>query len=353
VEHRTLIARAPFRISFAGGGTDLPAYYEQYGGRVISTTIDRYVYAHITPVELDRASQITSADFQTFYRHMSADPVAKEGDLPLPRAVLNLFNVRGGLSLFLASEVPPGTGLGSSSATAVALIAGLSEQRGLPVDRHALASLACEVELDRLAAPIGKQDQYAAAFGGLNSIRFTSHRVDVERLAVSDDLTSQLERRLMLFFTGSARDSAAILRKQRAASERREPDTIQILHRIRQAADACYRCLEIGDLDGVARLLDEGWQQKRQLATGITNSFIDDAYATARAHGALGGKITGAGGGGFLLLYCEEERQTGVTAALKERGLRRMDFRFDHVGASVAPADWSRDWTSGVEVTGT
>jgi D-glycero-alpha-D-manno-heptose-7-phosphate kinase len=341
VEQRTLIARAPFRISLAGGGTDLPAYYERFGGRVVSTTIDRYVYVHVTPLGTDRASQITSADFQTFYRHEGPGPITWEGDLALPRAVLNLLGVRNGVSLFLASEVPPGTGLGSSSAVTVALIAGLGAHLGRPLDRHMLARLACDVELERLAAPIGKQDQYAAAFGGLNSISFEADRIRVDRLAFADELLVQLERYLMLFFTGKARNSAAILREQRAASEHQTPATIEGLHRIRDAADACCRCLEIGDLDGVGRLLDEGWQQKRRLATGITNAQIDDAYAVARSHGALGGKITGAGGGGFLLLYCHEDRQADVSAVLEQRGLKRMDFRFDRHGVTVARSDWS------------
>lgn len=337
---RPLIARAPFRISLAGGGTDLPSYYERFGGRVISTTIDRYVYAHLTPLSSDQASQITSADYQRFYRHDSPEPITWDGDLALPRAVLNLFGLSGGISLFIASEVPPGTGLGSSSAVAVALIAGLAAHLGQPHDRQTIARLACQVELDMLAAPIGKQDQYAAAFGGLNSIRFGADGVSVEPVPIAEDCLRKLERRLMLFFTGTARDSAAILREQWAASQQESSATLDGLHKIREAADACYRCLEIGDVDGAGRLLDEGWQLKRRLASRITNPFIDEAYATARAHGALGGKITGAGGGGFLLLYCPEERQDEVTAALEGQGLQHMDARLDDRGVTVAEVDW-------------
>ena len=278
-----LIARAPFRISLAGGGTDLPGYTERFGGMVVSTTIDKYVYVLVAPRAPGRRSQITSADFQTFYRHHDATPITWDGDLALPRAVLHAFDVRDGVSVFVASEVPPGTGLGSSSAVAVAVIAGVAERLGRSMSRDEIAELACTVELDRLQAPIGKQDQYAAAFGGFNAISFQPDSVQVDSLSIADETLMRLERRLLLFFTGRARNSATILREQRTASERQSSGTIEGLHRIRAAADACRRCLEIGDLDGIGLLLDEGWQQKRLLASGITDARIDDVYAAPGA----------------------------------------------------------------------
>ena len=337
-----LIARAPFRISLAGGGTDLPAYYERFGGMVVSTTINRYVYASITPINSEQMSQVTSADYQTFYRYHSAGPLTWDGDLALPRAVLHEFDARRGISVFIASEVPPGTGLGSSSAVAVALIAGVSARLARKMDRNEIARLACGVELQKLGAPIGKQDQYASAFGGLNALTFTPDEVRVDRLKIQSDVQEQLDRRLLLFFTGTARNSAAILREQRQASEEQSSVTLEGLHRIREAANSCRRYLAIGDLDAIGTLLDETWQQKRRLASGITNPRIDEAYSVARRHGALGGKITGAGGGGFLLLYCREELQDDLTAAMEKQGLRRMDFRFDRDGVTVASVDWDR-----------
>ncbi|MDA8218382.1 MAG: GHMP kinase [Dehalococcoidales bacterium] len=337
-----LIARAPLRISFAGGGTDLPAYYERYGGMVVSTTIDKYVYAHIAPNGSGDA-QITSADYQIFYRHHNGKPMDWNGDLALPRAVLHEFGVDGGTALFVASEVPPGTGLGSSSAVAVALVRAVTGYLGTPISRHQMAETACRVEIGKLGAPIGKQDQFAAAYGGLNAITFTKGEVTIEPLPVPPSTVQRLDRRLMLFFTGSARNSTDILKKQQQATAQGPGPTSEGLHRIKEAAMEVRRCLEAGDLDGVGQLLDKGWQEKRRLATGITNSRIDEIYEAALANGAGGGKITGAGGGGFLLLYCHEERQEQVAEALEGLGLRQMDFHFEREGVALASVAWGKE----------
>jgi D-glycero-alpha-D-manno-heptose-7-phosphate kinase len=334
-----LIARAPLRISLAGGGTDLPAYFETYGGCVVSTTIDKFVYVHVGTNGSDNA-QITSADYQIFYRHHCGTPMDWNGELALPRAVLHELEVERSIALFMASEVPPGTGLGSSSALAVALVQGISTWLGRTLSRHEVAELACRVELDKLGAPIGKQDQFAAAYGGLNFICFTREEVTVEPITVPPERLAALERRLLLFFTGTARDSAVILREQQRASASGSGQTVEGLHRIKAAALACRSCLETGDLDALGRLLDEGWQEKRRLVPGITTPRIDEIYATARANGALGGKITGAGGGGFLLLYCPEPAQEQLTRAMEELGLRRMDFHFERQGVAVAEVSW-------------
>lgn len=334
-----LIARAPLRVSLAGGGTDLPAYYEQFGGMVVSSTIEKFVYVQVQrngPI----STQITSADYRTFYRHGPEGPMTWNGELALPRAILHEFGIQGGLSVFIASEVPPGTGLGSSSALALALIQAVAAHVGRPMTREEMADLACRVEIEKLCAPIGKQDQYAAAFGGLNAMTFGRHGVDVQPILTPDGTLERLQRRLMLFFTGTARDSAAILREQQRATSGCDPDVLRSLHRIREAADACRSYLEAGDVDAIGRLLDEGWQYKRRLTSGITNDGIDENYQLARDNGALGGKITGAGGGGFLLLYCHEEHQEALTVTMEERGLRRMDFHFDQYGVTVSAIDW-------------
>lgn len=339
-----LIARAPLRISFAGGGTDLPAYYERHGGMVVSTAIDKYVYVHARENGADEA-QVISADYHTFYQHhcgaSTVSPPVWNGDLALPRAVLHEFGIDRGIALFVASEVPPGTGLGSSSAVAVALVGAIAAHLRRPLPAQRIAELACQVELEKLGAPIGKQDQFAAAFGGLNAITFNREGVTVEPIRVRPDVLRDLESRLLLFFTGTARDSATILREQQRASATGEAQTLEGLHQIRAAAVRCRQCLEAADLDGVGRLLDEGWRQKRRLASGITNQRIDDLYEAALANGALGGKITGAGGGGFLLLYCHQSHQERVTRAMEDLGLRRMAFHFDTQGLSFATLPWS------------
>ena len=334
-----LIARAPLRISLAGGGTDLPAYYEQYGGMVVSTTIDKYVYVHVSQNGAGHP-QITSADYRTFYRHHEGQPMNWDGDLALPRAVLHEFEAGGDVALFLASEVPPGTGLGSSSAVAVALVQAIAAYQGRSLTRREIADLACHVEIGKLKAPIGKQDQYAATYGGLNALTFERTGVTVNPLCVDPETVHRLEGRLLLFFTGSAHDSAAILREQQRVTASGDDQAVEGLHRIKEAALACRRCLEVGDLDGIGEILDEGWRQKRRLVSGITNPRIDDVYDIALAHGALGGKITGAGGGGFLLLYCHKERQEALTQAMEDRGLRRMDFHFERDGVGTANVSW-------------
>ena len=329
-----LITRAPVRISLAGGGTDLPAYYEEFGGAVINTTIDKFFYVFVNVLD-DDSLQISSSDYRTFYRHDGQEPLLWDGDLRLPRAVLSHFGVKSGVSVFLASEIPPGTGLGSSGAVTVAIIKAISTALDIRMDRAQLAELACHIELDKLAEPIGKQDQYAAAFGGLNWIEFSREGVKVEPLFLPLEVNLRLQRNLLLFFTGSTRSASQILARQSESSRRHEPAVIDALHRVKAMAYDARLALERGDLRAFGELLHENWEQKKHFATNISNSEIDQAYSMAHAAGALGGKITGAGGGGFLLLYCEPEHQAGVTQVLERQGMRRMDYRFETQGARV------------------
>jgi D-glycero-alpha-D-manno-heptose-7-phosphate kinase len=342
-----LIARAPMRISFGGGGTDLEAYYAKYGGLVISTSINKYFYAVLTTDDSEDL-QVISADYRSLFRHTSYHDLFWNGDLALPRAVLHHFGIRRGLNLFVASEVPPGTGLGSSSAAAVALVRAISTLVEQPMTRQQVAEVASYIEIGKMGMPIGKQDQYAAAFGGINKITFGAEGVSVEPLHLALDVQQTLEDRLMLFFTGSSRESTSILKHQRKSTEGQDDAVLQALHNIKQVAVEVQACLGRGDLDEFARLLDYSWQEKRRLAPGLSTSFIDECYALAREQGATAGKITGAGGGGFLLLYCPEVRQLAVTEALEQRGLKRMNFRFDRQGATVLlnMANFSNLWVA-------
>lgn len=329
-----IISRAPVRISLAGGGTDLPVYFEQFGGAVVSTAIDKYFYVFLNVAE-DDSLQISSSDYRTFYRHDGQETLLWDGDLRLPRAILNHFGIKRGLSMFLASEIPPGTGLGSSSTVTVAIIKALSTATGLHLNKYELAELACQIEIDKLGEPIGKQDQYAAAFGGLNWIEFTREGVHVEPLYMPPTAQRKLERNLIPFFTGASRNASDILEQQKESSKSQEPEVIEALHRVKAMAYDVRRALEGGDLISFGALLHENWEQKKRFARGISNVWIDQAYEMARDAGALGGKISGAGGGGFLLIYCEPERQEAVTAILDGHGLKRMDLRFDQMGARV------------------
>jgi D-glycero-alpha-D-manno-heptose-7-phosphate kinase len=336
-KQRIIISRAPVRISFGGGGTDLPSFYERYGGLTVSTTINHYVYAIFTPGRRE-AVQIISADYRTFWRQKQ-DDLIWNGDLALPRAILDEFGLRQGVDVFLASQVPPGTGLGSSGSVAVCLIKGLAAWQEEALDRAEIAEKACHVEMEKMGMPVGKQDQYAAAFGGLNCLTFSADGVMVEPLLLSEETRQTLDRRLMLFFTGSSRRSSSILRHQKRKGEEGDQAVIERLLAIKELGLAIRHALEAGDLDTFGELLHRSWVQKRGLAPNISNDTINRAYEVARSKGVIGGKITGAGGGGFLLLYGDEMVHQAVTEALEGVGLRRLTFAFDTGGAQIICPD--------------
>ncbi len=329
-----LIARAPLRISFAGGGTDLEAYYGRHGGIVVSATINKYFYVFLSRT-IDDTVQITSSDFRTFERRRPGEPLSFEGDLGYLKSILHEFGVTKGLSLFTASEIPPGTGLGSSSTVAVAVVKALATLCQRRPSKHEIAELASFIEIVKLGRPIGLQDQFAAAYGGLNCFRFEAGGTSATALRLPLDVRDRLERSLMLFYTGSARNAATILEQQRRSSASDDPQVVQSLHGIKADAYAVVEALETDRLRRLGEILHESWQRKKRLAAGVSNERIDRVYQLALEHGAVGGKITGAGGGGFLLLYCEPENQEAVTHALETEGLARMAFHFDDAGAHV------------------
>ena len=323
-----IISRAPMRISFGGGGTDLEAYYARFGGFVLSTAINHYCYATAS-ASLDGGIHIHMADAPTGETHSSA----------LPEAAVEMFTGEGlarrGVSLTLASDVPPGTGLGSSSAMAVALIHALAGYLRIPMTPGEIADRACQLEIERLGMPIGKQDQYASAYGGLNSITFACDGgVEVRPLALPQRVRRALHTRLLLFATGSRHNSSAILRRQ-SEDTRRRPMVAARLHQIKALGLAMRETLMTGDLDGFGRLLDRAWQEKRRLSAAISTTSIDTWYFAARSAGALGGKITGAGGGGFLLLYAPMEKIAAVRATLNDCGLRELPFAFETAGVQT------------------
>lgn len=333
----TVIARAPLRIGLAGGGTDLPSYADRYGGVVISTTIDRYVYVVASPAP-DDVLQITAADANTVvseHDHLFDSSLFWGADYRLPREILDYFGVSRGRRFFIASEVPPGTGLGSSSATAVALIKAICMDRGLSMTRQKIAETACHIEIDRMGMPIGRQDQFAAAFGGLNRIEFGRDSTIVQPLAVAEATRTGLAERVLLFFTGKRRRSTDILNKQNEATAQDGSDTLRSLHGIKSLAQDMHQVITDGDLESVGHLLDAAWRHKRSLAPGVSTPEIDYWYDAACSAGALGGKITGAGGGGFLLLYADPMRRKDVIQQMSELGLVWVDTSFDNEGATA------------------
>jgi D-glycero-alpha-D-manno-heptose-7-phosphate kinase len=329
-----LLVRAPLRISFAGGGTDMEDYYASYGGMVVSATIDKYFYVVVNPNDGDGV-HIGSSDYRCFYRWSGEDKPIWDGDLRLPRAILHEFGVDQGLSVFLASEIPPGTGLGSSSTVAVALVKTFSTLTGQRFGPGDIAETAYRIETGQLGSPCGRQDHYASAFGGINTIYFQKEGVRVVPLALDAAARDQLREGLLLFFLGSSRSAADILQEQRQGARDRNTEVVEAMHRLKEAAAETKETLERGELHRLGHILRDSWEHKKRLAGGVTNPRIDEIFERALSKGAVGGKVAGAGGGGFLVLYCEPAFRDQVCAEMESLGLYRMDFHFDMGGAKV------------------
>ena len=335
----TLISRSPVRISFGGGGTDLASYYEKHGGVVVSAAINKYFYT-ILEIRLDDRIQLISSDLQVHHTVKDFYDLKLGKGLDIPVAVLKHFNVQRGLNLFMASEIPPGTGLGSSGAVTVNIINILNELERLKLTKGEMAELAYNIEYNELGMPIGKQDEYAAAFGGVNFMQFNKDgTVEVEPLKIAREVRVRMEDDIMLFFTGRTRESSKILKSQDKSTKDDKGEVVDSLHQIKKIAFEVKKALEIGDLTEFGKLLDESWQIKKNLAKGISNPKIDKMYELAKKNGALGGKLTGAGGGGYFMVYCDKPHQKAVTKAMVKEGLSPLDFHFDKKGATIINGD--------------
>lgn len=331
-----IISRAPVRISFGGGGTDLPAYFREHGGAVLSTTITKYNYAVLT--DSDRPLiDIHSADYQLNHSYDAGDAALQSEDvLAIPKTVLRRYGVSNGISLSLKSDVPTGSGLGLSGAVTVNMINLLQAFREQESSRMEIASESTLVEVDLLDRPVGLQDQYASAFGGLNFIEFSAEGTNVLPMMLPEERLHELEGNCMLFFLNRQRNSATVLQDVQQALRTPGSAAVEILHRQKETAYAMRDALQAGPLRRFAELLDAGWQWKRILAINISTPHIERCYAAAREAGALGGKVTGAGGGGFLLLYAEPDAQAAVRRSLGELGLHQeLEFKFDRAGVQT------------------
>jgi D-glycero-alpha-D-manno-heptose-7-phosphate kinase len=335
-----LIVRSPVRISFAGGGTDLPAYYERFSGAVLSTAINKYFYTTLGRRH-DGAIQVISSDLRAFetWRDLATMDIRGSG-LEIPLAVLKDLGCDVSVDLFLASEIPPGTGLGSSASVCVNILKTLTTYLHRPLSKYDLAERAFHIARDVLGHHVGRQDEFAAAFGGLNFITFgTDGLTEVRPVDLEPGLLRDFQSNLMLFFTGAAHHSWTILQEQEKSTRSQDGAAVEALHEVRALADQMLDALRFGNLNRIGSLLDQGWQAKKRVSGKISNSRIDRLYGVARNAGALGGKITGAGGGGFLLLYCEKDRQKAVRSALQAEGIQEMAFAFDTNGAQVIVND--------------
>jgi D-glycero-alpha-D-manno-heptose-7-phosphate kinase len=335
-----LIGRSPVRISFAGGGTDLPAYYEQFGGAVLSVAINKYFYTILGKRD-DGRIQVISSDLRIFesWRDLAAMKISGSA-LEIPVAVLKDIGREVSIDLFLASEIPPGTGLGSSASVCVSLLKTISTCLHQTMSNQELAERAFTIAREKLKRHVGKQDEYAAAFGGMNYITFCRDgKTVVNPVNARSTVLDELRRNLMLFFTGASHHSWTILEEQEKSTRKHQGAAVDALHEVVALAERMWQLIEAGDLSTFGRLLHEAWQAKKRVSQTISNSRIDHLYELARENGALGGKITGAGGGGFLLLYCPPSEQDYVRRAMAAEGVREMTFAFDFQGAQVIVND--------------
>jgi len=329
-----IIAKSPVRLSFGGGGTDLPAYFEEHGGAVLSVTIDKYFHTVLQEIP-GREIEISSSDYQLHQRIADLDQANLKDALRIPKAMLQHFGIRSGVLLQLKSDIPPGSGLGLSGAVATSLARALGAYAGQAMDQAQVAQLATHIELTVLGRPIGMQDQYASAHGGLNFLTFDASGTRVEPVAVGRERLTELRAHLMLFHTGSSRDSARILEGQRQATSGRDQAVLDALHRVKETAHRMREIVTSGDIPSLGRLLHESWQQKKRFSSRVSNPEIDHYYETAMAHGALGGKITGAGGGGFLLVFADPSAHGRISRELTALGLQELDFDFEEGGSQI------------------
>ncbi len=319
-----IITRTPFRISFAGGGSDLSSYYRTEGGAVLSTTIDKYMYLVIHPHFDRRKIQLKYAKTE-LVEHIS------EIKHPIFREVLAMYGLKG-VDVNSIADIPSGTGMGSSSSFTVGLLYAVRAFCGRPSDPETLASLACHVEIDLVGSPIGKQDQYAAAYGGLNFITFhPDDTVGVERIGLSAETRQQLERNLLLVYIGGQHSANDILRSQSASI--RQSDKAAVMKKMVGLAYQLKEALLCDDLESFGAILNEGWLLKRTLTEGISNSAIDQIYERGIHSGATGGKLLGAGGAGFILFYCPQESQPRFRSEMS--AWSELPFHFDDQGSQV------------------
>jgi len=330
-------AKAPLRLSFAGGGTDVPPFPQQEGGLVLSATINRYAYGALAP-RSDGTIGVESVDFGLRVDYGVEDDFAFDGKLDLVKAALRDFGHPGeerGFDLFLHANAPPGSGLGSSSAVMVTLIGLLKEYQSLPLTDYEIAELAFRLERHDLGIKGGYQDQYAATFGGFNFIELEGERVIVNPLRIPADVMHELEHNMLLAYTGTTRQSHGIIDDQTSRFESGDADTLAGLRMQKELAVEMKNALLQRRLTEFGGLLGTAWEQKKRLSPKIATPFIDEAYAEACANGALGGKVTGAGGGGYMLFFCPFEKKHRVAEALIRMGCGVTEFEFTHDGLTT------------------
>ncbi|MEW6607761.1 MAG: galactokinase [bacterium] len=323
-----IITRTPFRITLGGGGTDLPAYYSQYGGFIFAAGIDKYMFINLNRPIVDDLIRLKYSKTELVNHR---DEVQHE----IVREALRMMAIDNAIEIVSMADVPAGTGLGSSSCYAVGLLNALRTMKRDYISLQELAEEACHLELDLLKKPIGKQDQYMAAFGGLTVLEIAKDgKVTVSKANVSDTVIDDLQRNMLLFYTGTSRSSLDILSEQSKSAKEDKKVVVDSLHYIKESGYKILEYIQSGNLTDFGLALDKHWETKKKLSNKITNPRFDELYDLAKENGALGGKISGAGGGGFFLFYTET-KHTQLRNALTKAGLREMRYKFAFEGTKV------------------
>jgi D-glycero-alpha-D-manno-heptose-7-phosphate kinase len=322
-----IIARSPLRISLGGGGTDLPSYYEKHGGFLIAAAIDKYVYITIHETFID--------ELIIKYSQMERVGSAEDVKHPIIREALKLTGItETNLEITSMADIPAGTGLGSSGSFTAALLKALHHYRKNLMHPRELAEQACHIEIDLLHEPIGKQDQYIASYGGITCFEFHPEGdVTAWPINISTETLYNLEDNLLLFFTGYSRSASSILKEQHDKSEKDDKDMIENLHFVKNLGYDVCEAIESGELQKFGELMNDHWQHKKRRSSNMSNSQIDQWYEVALENGAIGGKLIGAGGGGFLMFYTEEKVR--LRHAMRDAGLTEVRFRFDFEGTKI------------------
>ena len=322
-----IITRSPLRISLGGGGTDLPSYYRQHSGFLIAAAIDKYVYINVHRRFVE--------GFLLKYSSLEEAGTVDEIKHPIIREALKLVDIQErNLEITSMADIPAGTGLGSSGSFTTALLKAFHALKKNLVHPAELAEQACCIELEKLGEPIGKQDQYISAYGGITCFQFLPDgRVEAAPLKISEETLFNLEDNLLLFFTGYSRAASAILKEQDDKSKQADTGMIENLHFIKELGKRSQKALEGGELKEFANLMDVHWQRKKERSKGMSNADINAWYDCAMASGALGGKVIGAGGGGFLMFYADDKVK--LRHAMREKGLTEVRFRFDFEGTKI------------------
>lgn len=328
------LGMSPVRISFAGGGTDMPEYFEEYGGRVITTSINHYTYAIIN-ARRDKLFQAFSLDYETHHQATSYDTLDPMNGTEIAVEVVKYLKFSEGANYLIGSDVQPGSGLGASSSLTVNFVNTISKLMGMDWSKEKIAETAFHIGRNILKYPIGKQDEYISIFGGLNLLKFEKNTTSVIPIKMSSSALKELENNIILFHAGYPKDHIKILGNQLERIEQKIPETMESLHFVRNLADEMYDLLIHSDITSMGKLLHQGWMAKKKFVKSVTNDRIDKIYDVAIKLGASGGKITGAGGGGHMLFYCEQNKQKDVIDKLESLGLKHVKFNFQNDGSKV------------------